>query len=156
MRATATSPSNSPAASMCASIGASIGASVRAFACPCNCLAACLCLGISLYCSSLLRTPQASLPLPSSSETVQPPNDPNNSVFKNRKTQGIDHSIYKPKVLPSICIKYDKLTMYFRQMENNHYLTMTQAKSRDAVVGWLWCVYVGQDVPDYQAITGYS
>ena len=46
--------------------------------------------------------------------------------------------------------------MYFCQMENNHYPTMTQAKSRDAVVGWLWCVYVGQDVPDYQAITGYS
>ena len=75
---TSPSPSNSPAASMCASIGAS----VRAFACPCNCLAACLCLGISLYCSSLLHTPQASLPLPSSSETVQPPNDPNNSVFQ--------------------------------------------------------------------------
>ena len=65
--------------------------------------------------------------------------------------------IYKPKVLPSIYIKYKKLTtVYFCQMENNHYPTMTQAKSRDAVVGWLWCVYVGQDVPDYQAITGYS
>ena len=34
---------------------------------------------------------------------------------------------------------------------------MTEAKSRDAVVGRrLRCVYVEQDVPDYQAITGYS
>ena len=52
------------------------------------------------------RPRQPSLPLPSSLETVQPPNDPNNhthrplgfsaSVFqKNHKTQGIDRSIYK-------------------------------------------------------------
>ena len=32
-------------------------------------------------------------------------------------------------------------------MQSTHYPTMTQAG--DAVVGWFWCVYVGQDVPDY-------
>ena len=104
------SPRNCLAASQCAFVCASIRASVCALvrvsvraSCPCNCLAACLCLGISLYCSSLLHTPQASLPLPSSLETVQPPNDPNNHMRcplfrlnfrkKKHKTSGIDHSI---------------------------------------------------------------
>ena len=81
------------------------------------------CLGISLYCSSLLHTPQASLPLPSSLETVQPPNDPNNHThsslcfFAKNESESIGDFKKQPKCLWT---RVDMVKLC--QMQNNHYL----------------------------------
>ena len=119
------------AASMCASIHASIRASicasVRAFACPCNCLAACLCLGISLYCSSLLHTPQATLPLPSSSETVQPPNDPNNHTHR---PLSFSASVFHKTTRPMASTIQSAFTTKMKSRQEN---------SKDVIVGKTSC-----------------
>ena len=170
------------AASMCASIHASIRASicasVRAFACPCNCLPAaclCLCLGISLYCSSLLHTPQATLPLPSSSETVQPPNDPNNHTHR---PLSFSASVFHKTTRPMASTIQSAFTTKMKSRQENSKDVIVGKTSCNLIVELCqiqnhppssndpskslgggrgsWCVYVGQDVPDYQAITGYS
>ena len=85
------------------------------------------CLGISLYCSSLLHTPQASLPLPSSLETVQPPNDPNNHThsslcfFAKNESESIGDFKKQPK-----CLWTRGVIVELCQMQNNHYLPPRQ------------------------------
>ena len=84
-------------------------------------------LGISLYCSSLLHTPQASLPLPSSLETVQPPNDPNNHTrsslcfFAKNESESIGDFKKQPK-----CLWTRGVMVELCQMQNNHYLPPRQ------------------------------
>ena len=58
-------------------------------------------------------------------------------------------------------LQWDETTDYFKPLttENNHHCPLQQLSGvglGSLVVETLWCVYVGQDVPDYQAITGYS
>ena len=152
-----------PRLPLCAPLCTSVPASMPLPLCACfyTFLCACLCLPVQVPACLPLpgNQPLLLLPAPHAAgklapsflfrDGVQPPNDPNNHTHrlsKNHNTQGIDHSI----------CKFSSVTVNFCQIETNHYPAMTQAKLRDAVVGWLWCVYVGQDVPDYQAITGYS